>query len=477
MSKKIKIDDLFQKKLDNYASATPEHLWNSIETQLAKEPDSRKSKPFWLFASAAVFFIALFGGTIWWDNPEPAASLASATSTNSAEAQSNTNFTEATHTTNIEKNESFGKNIETEAADSKLSVSTIQKPNERKVNEPLSNRKATKSWKQDSVKSKKYKSDKTNALAQTENTRNLEKSILNLTPVSEGRQGSDYLLSEKQSEEKNSKNFVFDSSLQENTSRLPVVPLFKKPFAVQPLKIFSLKEGCINSSFKIMPKPKFSIDALLGFDYASRVIRGKSAQYSDYASNRMDTERYHSSYSTGTRFSVAYSSGFVWRIGLMYNQLTEKIVLDESRFGDLPNVDILNDRNKYQFVDVPIMIGYEFDHRDMVFGFNVGTYVNLMFKSPSKRNNFILNVPGAEEEIIRLSEVSSSTSLNDDVFRGPLGLSFYTSVFGAYNLTNNISLLFEPNMLVRTQSLTVDEFPTNQRYINIGLNTGLRFQF
>lgn len=478
--KKIKIDDFFKDNLDQYASPVSENMWASIDAQLGQKTNPRKTGLMLFWSVLAVLLIGLLGFVLMQSDesvavhtnitqPDPVQEmLESKIESNDREVKKVLNQQQVDQNKVATQKELTDKQP---LADLKASLEQTKANNTNKFVNKSNDLKVITSSNQ-TTKNNVLLSNENNIIEQAKNTTNSQRN-LDLTPVSEGQQDSSTTNEEQQSTANTFNNVVFDSSLKEKMHRFPVVPLFSTSIKeVQPLQAYDITDKSCPSSFKILHRPTFYFDAVLGIDYANRrfTASSNSEAAQDYIDIREDTEKYASSYSIGARMSVAYNTGFVWRIGLMYHRLNEKInLIGKPEYAHISDVLILEQDNTYQFVDVPILVGYQTNTGKMTYGFNAGMYVNLSFSSPSNyilsadRNKILLNDPVTIDE--------------SPVFKGQLGISAYGSLFATYELTDHLSVICEPNVLVRPQSVTLSDYALEQRYVHIGLMTGLRYKF
>ena len=462
MSKKVHIDDLFKERLEDYASPTPVDLWASLEANLKEEPPTRKQRPFWLLMTILLFLFSAIGFGFY-SNSTNVDNQKENDKTFATEKSIIASASISTPNRSTAKENNIAGLISDKKTSHQRAINTITNLENDKNKGYQQNNNANKA-------AKKYKANgkTTSSIVKTKNTKSDEE-YFNLTPVYEERQESFVTTKDQQSGATNSnkKNLVFDSSLEKNTPRFPVVPLFELPIKTFPRGKFT---GSCPKFFKIEPKPTFYLELLAGSDYALRLLSARNSNEVTYVNIRKETENFASAYSFGGRVSVAYETGFVWRIGLMYNRLNEKInLIGKPGYEHIENVEILNQNNTYQFVDVPLLFGYQTNMGKINWSINTGAYFNLFFKSP---NNFILD---ENREPLKLDDPSVLSE--SPVFKGQVGISFYSSLSASYSLTDNLAIIAEPNLRIQTQSLTLDSYPLEQRYINIGLLTGLRFKF
>lgn len=230
-------------------------------------------------------------------------------------------------------------------------------------------------------------------------------------------------------------------------------------------------------------KVRFYFDVLASPDIAFRNIKAITSDFESYAATRKETEAGRYNYSLGARLSAVSNSGLALRAGINYSEINERfellngtrIVITYDQNGNIIGTpDTIADKvvtnNRYQTLDVPVMIGYEIPIKKVTLTINGGAYFNLHFKPQGEFLSPYDNRP-----------VSFSNSENPEgtlpAFREKLGIGWYGSVGVQYKISPRLQVLVEPHLRSYTTSLTRDDFMTDQKYLTAGVFVGLRHQF
>ena len=247
------------------------------------------------------------------------------------------------------------------------------------------------------------------------------------------------------------------------------------------------KNGLNCYSFIALPK-RISVDYLVGIGLASRSMTARNGD-TNYLHLREDLEVPNYYLTTGIRVGYSFKNQMSLRAGLIYTQLNETLrykVEDEisnivyiavdtivvntdttfvvdTLYINEPVISVVEKKNRYRFLDVPLTVGYDFHHKCWVFGVNAGLMLNLLFEQQGE-------IFDADEELIDLAK-------SNEVFKRHAGLSLYGSLSMGYKLTPRLYLLAEPTVRHVLKPLTKDSHAIEQRYFNVGLNAGLRVQF
>ena len=228
---------------------------------------------------------------------------------------------------------------------------------------------------------------------------------------------------------------------------------------------------------------RFYLDLLVSPDLTFRQLDAKNPIYTDYAASREATETLEYTFSTGARISAVSGFGLALRTGVNYSQINEKFeYVNETEtitriIRDANGVPIdtfvetgaryKTTFNKYRTLDIPILLGYEIDFKNLVFAVNGGAYVNLIF---NQKGDFL------SPQDLRPVNFSSNNPDAFPAFKNRLGLGWYGSVSVQYQLKPNLHLLLEPHFKMYPKSVTQPQYIVDQRYFSTGLFVGVRHQ-
>ncbi|TVQ45863.1 MAG: hypothetical protein EA362_08070 [Saprospirales bacterium] len=248
---------------------------------------------------------------------------------------------------------------------------------------------------------------------------------------------------------------------------------------------------CFDSRY---PLRFFAIDLLAGPDFFDKLIEPKSEQYREYADMRLESESASFSFGAMARFSAVFQNGLALRTGIAINQINEKFTWKDPDAVNRRIVNVLIDtiinapmdttfvfdtlsivesgtrvreiHNRYQMIDIPLLVGAEFYSGNWTFSTSVGLMFNLAFEKSGE----IFAENG------ELLVINNSESANE-IFRSSLGVSFNGSLGVGYRISPQYSILIEPRVKYQLKPLTLDNYVLNQNYFIFGIQAGLRYKF
>ncbi|HMQ47210.1 MAG TPA: hypothetical protein PKA00_06780 [Saprospiraceae bacterium] len=232
---------------------------------------------------------------------------------------------------------------------------------------------------------------------------------------------------------------------------------------------------------------RFYVEALASPDLTFRNLEAREPAFEEYAEFRNSTEDRMYAFSAALRLAMVSEAGLTMRTGINYSQINEKFryvngseerVEIKSIFDNNGNVIgtdtivVIGTRtkvtyNQYQMLDIPFLLGYEFEMDRLSLNVNAGAYLNLLFK---QEGDFLS--PQSLEPV-------SFDSGNPDAypaFKQQAGLGWYGSVGVVYKLNPLLDLMIEPHFKVFPKSVTRDQYGLRQNYMSTGLFIGLRQQ-
>jgi hypothetical protein len=459
MNKEQQTDRIIRNKLRYHASATPDHLWDSIAAELPTDKKDRGG--FWWWMGGGFLGLALLAGFGAFFLLGSDTDAASAKNKNTTSGQLN-EMAAATIQDAAQLKEANEGNVldlvsstlpsSVSAANSLLATAKNKQnpapaPAELKINKKINNTQAT-------------------------NTTE-EVSILNETGA------TTKVVADTDIEKLDSKHFD-KLDLASNT----VVPLVAKE---KELDWPSMLQAPKCATFGKWLKLSFYADAYVSPDVAFRQLNSKDAEYESYALNREATETQLLSMSMGARVSVVSNYGISLRTGLVYSQINERFnhEMDEviqtwtelgtDINGNPINSDTTIERgtryiktyNRYKMVDVPLLLGYEVAFKKFSLSLNSGIYANLISR---QKGEFL-------SPDLKPVTFSSDAINHYPAFRSRLNLSVYGSIAMYYNLNQHWQLMLEPQMRYYLDPLTVSNYMIEQKYTSVGLITGLRYRF
>ncbi len=460
-------DKLLRDKLNGYESPVPAGLFEAIDAQ-RKEKKSKPLLPWYAAAGAAALTVIAVGLFFFLTETEKE---------NAVQTTDRAVVTTENPTVTAEEN-SFEINKETAALPSEKSPAIIV---EAKTDKTAAVREKTQTITEH--KTATAAENKINFIAdekpavQTEITpvavTDLEDSQKDFTETAENTPEDTPIAEEKA---------VLTAEEKAARENIVVSPLASKDFFNTDTRYAAMpKIECGWESRKLY----IYFDALTSLDMAFRSFDVRSPESAAYATLRNETEQIQESFSVGFRASVVTANGFAVRTGLNYSKIREpitqriyeeeaRIITTENEFGEVLSIDTIYEtnilefrgRNSHKLLDIPLLVGYEFDRPKYNFAFNTGAYLNIL----ARQQGSILNPAG---EIV---SIDSDNRNRYNVFKDNVGLSLFGSVAVNYKITPAIHFIFEPYARYYLDSFTLDSHELEQRYFTAGMQVGLRLK-
>ncbi len=244
-------------------------------------------------------------------------------------------------------------------------------------------------------------------------------------------------------------------------------------------------DGCPTFGKKRSGSILWYLDAYAAPEYAMRNLKSTSNEYNDYLTARDTVEKSMYAFGAGVRATAMLPSSFLLRGGLVYAQTNEKFqkdsfieqkiryVVDKNpTTGQLDTVSIevssgifrQTRYNHYRSFDFTIQGGYEYPLSDnLTLGLNAGVNFNI-------RTTMKATVLAQDLQPLVVSK-------SNTIYRTTVGTSVVGSVATYWRLSYKWQLMVEPQVRCYLNPISRTDYVLNQKYVNIGLNTGLRYRF
>jgi hypothetical protein len=236
---------------------------------------------------------------------------------------------------------------------------------------------------------------------------------------------------------------------------------------------------------------KWYFELMAGPTYHASILSAKNREAEDLLTLREDTESYLFSYTASARVSYLMGNGLAIRSGLSYTELGEKfeffdpsadrtrlvqVIIDTIPIGpDL--LRIVRDSvwvtekgqrtieypNRYRFVDIPFMIGYEVENKDLILGINGGVLFNLALAQKGK----FMNASGSP---VLIDNKDSQQS----IYKSNAGISLIASVNAGYKLSEDIQVFVEPQLRYFLKPLNVSGYNIEHDVFTASMQFGIR---
>jgi hypothetical protein len=467
-------DKVFKKKLSNFELDRPDHLWKGIEEQLEKSA-SRKLLygPFLnnlvlivsLLATSAIGAYYLYNS--YYNNAESKTEIINDQKTLNDQASlllnnSKSNGYTASSDFNSESlvNGSSNDLKKDNSKDSSHGLSAIVQKSTTQKNHQKSSFNNLEMREANSNESDQF-SEANLFMTGTSNV--LNSNILSNDGLNEGNLNSLVL----------PLNSIAPRALFVNYEENSYTPRSSKRDAV---------EGC---ALKRPEKSKYFIDAYYQPEVMSNSIKAFDSSYANYAAERSNSESFVMSNSFGFRASLVLPSGVSFRTGLNISKAEERfdyvkerqeimiIIKDKNNvpIDTITEFKIITEKryNKYEFYDVPLVVGYEVNLKDFILTVNGGLGLNVAFNqkgeiySPDLSGKYNLSGGNSTDGVYK-------------VFRSKAGVSVLGSFGLNYKISSRWSLIAEPSFRYYIKSLSDPSYPLAQNFGSFGLMAGLRYR-
>ncbi len=341
---------------------------------------------------------------------------------------------------------------------------------------------ANKDSKENSKKSVNRK--KTNLIATTHNKEKLQDEIISglITPNADEKENTPENIEEKL------------AVMEEKSLELIIISSIPDKFNLVYIPEEIIYQGAFADYFDRKPLAKVdhwsnSMDFSLGFALVNKDLKAKSGDFTAYLDKRIATENYLEAFNSNFDFNLNHNSGFFIASGIHFTQIDE-------RFKDIDSIDLYKENtgitkevqngdgtisylrgqkevvkhitwdkiiyNYYSFIEIPVILGYHFDIKNISVELNSGVSYNLLLLKHGQ-------IIGTEGFPVDLSE-------EKNIFKNQSGISFIAGMKILFPVRKKL-FFFEPDIKYNLQDITADEYPLKQRYFNYGIKLGYRYKF
>lgn len=225
-------------------------------------------------------------------------------------------------------------------------------------------------------------------------------------------------------------------------------------------------------------------EGLAGVGIAQNGFIPRQEEAREYANKRQATETSQLAYMGQLRMVLASPSGLRFRIGLQYARLNSQFRYENPEVLEIhimpiigPNGEIVdadttyspylhNTANHYQWLNMPILLGYETRYGKLRLGFLAGPSLNLRFDAEGE---FISPQTNQPTFFGQMGETQVA-----QVYRQSTGISWYLAANGAYHLNGRYSLIAEAFVQRPHQSIATNTYVLRHQPWATGLQLGIR---
>lgn len=483
------MDKVFQDRLEEYASPTPDHLWDKIATQ-TQQQDTQKPSPYiWIFSLLVLLGSLLMSGLFFSKNT--AFTTANSTSSNPTLATSKVQA--AINNTNDNSGSIKNSNIKSIASNHANTITAVNNTTKLASVNNTAQSNTTQTNNNSSFKGAKNLSnndiftEKTGSvqLAEIQSVSdNKENTVAlnatfdikkNLTPVSEEQQTT-FLESERTKLNTPNDRDIrgYSNSPQKFSAALSVVPLFVSPNDTPDLSaklhLNDPKCGYFNRE-KLALKHYMDIGVGLHVPFKQLRKNGDSEYLTQYIIDRKKSENYKLTTSLQLRYSLVHHTGIALSAGITYTRIMENVAPNNTD-RSIAFINQLGSNNNFTLVDIPISLGYEWEQEDYTLSIRAGVLFNLMYRA--NKDGYILTYQDDDDDIIPFS-------IDDDlyipVFKNQLEMGYIASIAWHRQFNDNVALIIEPQARFYNKSVTVSTYQLSQKYFFLGASASLRYKF
>ena len=136
--------------------------------------------------------------------------------------------------------------------------------------------------------------------------------------------------------------------------------------------------------------------------------------------------------------------------------------------GDVPQTTTTNVEkkiyNKYNYFEIPVLLGYQFDAGNWTIGVQGGAYLGFLTSLSGQ-------ISGMDGDEVKLEEV------RDELFRSKFSAAYYIGGLLSYNLPSGISVYLKPHLRISPHDTSSGNYPVSTKYLFVGGNVGFSYRF
>ena len=243
------------------------------------------------------------------------------------------------------------------------------------------------------------------------------------------------------------------------------------------------------------PRSRYMVGFNASIDYPFRSMnligQGELAPYLD---QRRDTEASMPSFNAGFVAGYFHSSGLLIKSGVQYTQINERflyvkenvikiqthITIDtmyntdgsysihrDTSILEVLGRDEMRTLNQFRMLDIPLILGYNFDLARFNIDVNAGVILNITSASTGRIFN----------ENLLPSYYGRKGTGDFNPFARYYGVSLYGGMTFLSPVTDRLQFYLEPNVRYYLKSFSSSQYPIRQKYLVAGLSTGFRYYF
>lgn len=249
----------------------------------------------------------------------------------------------------------------------------------------------------------------------------------------------------------------------------------------------NIKNVVICPSDRKMRNPDWDLEIYASPDYAFKSVSSTSASKA-YMDRKDSSEKSQVSFTAGIRIVKPINDHFSLKTGLQYSQINEHftyrseneiktttvvtvrtITLANGNTVTVSDTSVVQQigfknntiKNRYKSFDIPALVSYQFGNDDLRIGINAGVIFNIS----SWYQGVVLDTSLNAKPLTKETNIS---------YKNNIGMGIYTGISITKRLNYNTSIFAEPYLRYNLSDMTTPQSSFNQRFSVGGLSIGLR---
>ncbi len=249
----------------------------------------------------------------------------------------------------------------------------------------------------------------------------------------------------------------------------------------------NIKNVVICPSDRKMRNPDWDLEIYASPDYAFKTVSSTTASKA-YMDRKDSSEKSQVGFTAGIRIVKPINDHFSLKTGLQYSQINEHftyrseneiktttvvtvrtITLANGSTVTVSDTSVVQQigfknntvKNRYRSFDIPALVSYQFGNDDLRIGLNAG----VIFNVSSWYQGVVLDTT------LNAMPITKETNIS---YKNNIGMGIYTGISITKRLNYNTSIFAEPYLRYNLSDMTTPQSSFNQRFSVGGLSIGLR---
>ncbi|HRQ30542.1 MAG TPA: hypothetical protein PLU49_10745 [Saprospiraceae bacterium] len=236
------------------------------------------------------------------------------------------------------------------------------------------------------------------------------------------------------------------------------------------------------------------LNAGIDFPFQKLGIQHFASENQHYLTERAGTEFGSVSYNVNLLAGYMHPTGLLAKTGIQYAQLNEKFyfvkqnmikiqtqITIDTMFNedgsykihrDTTTIEVMGEEklttnNRFSMVDVPVIMGYRYAGSNFGLEFNAGLIFNILNYSSGR----------IFDESIEPTYYGADGNGYFSPFKTRVGLSLYAGVRYMTGFYGSTQFYIEPNLRYYFNSFSNSDYPLSQKYLVMGISSGMKYFF